>query len=139
MQIWSDLTTRMSYWLALRHLYIGLILFTCKQQVIGTTSIINFTQCILIGHFSKVVIPVWCPAYLLLLWIQRRRSQRYLTTPQRGLRTLLVEYISTPCRSPLHKGWEESGQGWQYYWWWIFNRTKQGISFDSKLFDCLQY
>ena len=40
---------------------------------------------------------------------------------------------------PLHKGCEESGQGWQYYWCWIFNRTKQGISFDSKLFDCLQY
>ena len=138
MQIWSDLTTRMSYWLALKHLYIGLILFSCNQQVIGTTSIINFTQYILISDFSKVVIPVMS-CYQLLLWIQRRRSQKYHTTPQRGLRTLLVEYISTPRRSPLHKGWEESGQGWQFYWWWVFNRTKQGISFDSKLFDCLQY
>merc|ERR1712243_507893 len=95
--------------LALKHLYIGLILFSCNQQVIGTTSIINFTQYILISDFSKVVIPVMS-CYLLLLWIQRRKSQRYFTTPQRGLRTLLVDILLYTRRLPLHKILHTIGQ-----------------------------
>ena len=64
--------------------------------------------------------------YQLLLWIQRRRSQRYLTKPQRGLRTLLVGYLSThPQFSPTQMRMRE---GWKYYLWrWILPGQNRNV------------
>ena len=74
-----------------KYFYNGLFYYFCNNSYLELTIVIPVMSC-----------------YLILLWIQRPRTQRYLTTPQRGWGPAWDIFLH-PRRSPLHD--KERGQG----------------------------